>query len=251
MLSGSSNLKRKSFSFILHQILKLVFRFEQNFNSSFRCDASLLMADIPEDVKLEQLLELREQLREQIDQLNANSSMEVSGSMQKVSKCRYFDRCQARPIRKTEKRLSCTVNGCTNDKVARISPLGDTEDEKSEQPSCSSIMKKPDEKVLGSSILDISATNRQNLHQYPFRYRPGLSSDITGTESESKKLNSYSKINEIIPEEIPKTGTVCTTKVDNILVSFNYLFAQLNPFFLCFFGNSLVLCPWYTVQFGL
>ncbi|VDK75292.1 unnamed protein product [Litomosoides sigmodontis] len=175
------------------------------------CDASLLMADIPEDVKLEQLLELREQLREQIDQLNANSPMEVSSNIQKVSKCRHFDRCQTR-IRKTEKRPSCAVNGWTNDKIARVSPLCDGEDEQSEQPSCSSIMKKPDEKVLCTSVLDISATDWQNLHQYPFRHRSGLSSDITGTENESKKL--YLKINEIIPDETTKTGTICTTKME-------------------------------------
>ncbi|VBB28439.1 unnamed protein product [Acanthocheilonema viteae] len=181
------------------------------------CDASLLMADIPEDVKLEQLLELREQLREQIDQLNAKNPLEPSSSMRKISKYRHPDRCQAKAIRKAEKRPnSCTVNGCTNDKVAKVSLTGIMEDEKSAQPSCSGVMKKPDEKDHGTWILDIPATHRQNMHQYLFRYKSGLSSDITGTENGSKKLSLHSKIDETTPKEVPKAGTICTTKVDDI-----------------------------------
>ncbi|KAL3997158.1 hypothetical protein ACH3XW_9705 [Acanthocheilonema viteae] len=175
------------------------------------------MADIPEDVKLEQLLELREQLREQIDQLNAKNPLEPSSSMRKISKYRHPDRCQAKAIRKAEKRPnSCTVNGCTNDKVAKVSLTGIMEDEKSAQPSCSGVMKKPDEKDHGTWILDIPATHRQNMHQYLFRYKSGLSSDITGTENGSKKLSLHSKIDETTPKEVPKAGTICTTKVDDI-----------------------------------
>ncbi|CAG9537603.1 unnamed protein product [Cercopithifilaria johnstoni] len=172
------------------------------------------MADIPEDVKLEQLLELREQLREQIDQLDANNPPEPSGSMRKISK--YPDRCQARVSKKAEKRPnSCTVNGCSNDKVAKVSLPEGTENEKNEQPSCSGVIK-PDEKVHGTWILDIPAAYRQNLHQYPSRHILELSSDITGTENGSKKLSLHSKIDEITPKEVPKAETICTRKIEDI-----------------------------------
>lgn len=190
------------------------------------------MADIPEDVKLEQLLELREQLREQIDQLNADTSLELSNSMRKVPKYHHLDRCQTRAMRKAEKHPnSCTTNGCTNDKIAKISFSGVMEDEKNEQPSCSSEVKKLDEKDYSTWTLDIAESYRQNLHQYPFRYKSALSSDIADSENESKKLSLHSKIDETTLKEVSEDGTLCTTTIDDIPVSFTFKF---NPFFLYF-----------------
>uniref|UniRef100_A0A0R3RXB5 WW domain-containing protein n=1 Tax=Elaeophora elaphi TaxID=1147741 RepID=A0A0R3RXB5_9BILA len=176
------------------------------------CDASLLMADIPEDVKLEQLLELREQLREQIDQLNANGPLESSSSMRKIPKYRHPDRYQAR---KAEKRSSsCTVDGCANDTVAKVSVTSSVEDERNEQPGCSGMMKKQDEKDHSIWVQDILTTYCDN--QCPFRRKSGLSSDITGVGNGPKKSRLHVETDEIAPKEVPKAGTICTMKTDNI-----------------------------------
>lgn len=189
------------------------------FKLHFRCDASLLMADIPEDVKLEQLLELREQLREQIDQLNANSTLEPSNCMRKISKYRHPDRYQAKTIKKVEKRPnSWTTDSCVNDKVAKVSLPGRMEDRRNEQPSCSGVMKKLSEEDHGTWVQDIPATYRQNLRQCPFRHKSGLSLDTVGAENGPKKLSLQSESNEVVPNEIPNAGIICTTKIDDIPV---------------------------------
>uniref|UniRef100_A0A1I7VAZ0 WW domain-containing protein n=1 Tax=Loa loa TaxID=7209 RepID=A0A1I7VAZ0_LOALO len=176
------------------------------------------MADIPEDVKLEQLLELREQLREQIDQLNANTPLESSNNMRKISKYRHPNRYQAGAVNKVEKRPSSwTVDGCANDKIAKVLLPGRAEDERNDQPSCSGVMKKSDGKNHGTWILDIPAKYGQDLRECPFRHKSVLSSDITDTEgNEPKKFSLHSGIDEMTTNEVPKTETVRTTKIDDI-----------------------------------
>ncbi|KAM3722299.1 Microprocessor complex subunit [Dirofilaria immitis] len=180
------------------------------------CDASLLMADIPEDVKLEQLLELREQLREQIDQLNANSTLEPSTSMRKISKYRHHDRCQAR-VTKVEKRLnSWTTDGCANDKIAKISLPVRIEDGRNEQPSCSGMVKKPDGKEHDIWVLDNSIISRHNLHQCSFQHKSEQLSGIISAGNGPKKLSLYSEMDEIAPTEISKAGNSCTARIDDM-----------------------------------
>ncbi|VDK77135.1 unnamed protein product [Onchocerca ochengi] len=180
-------------------------------------DASLPMADIPEDVKLEQLLKLREQLREQIDQLNADTSLESSNSMRKISKYRHLDGCQTKATKKVEKRPnSCTMDDCANNKIAKISLSSRMEDGKNEQPSCSGMIKKPKEKDHDTWVLNNSVTSLQNMHHCPFRHKSGQLSDITGTENGTKKLSLHSEMDEIAPTEVSKAGSFCTTRTDGM-----------------------------------
>ncbi|VDO38795.1 unnamed protein product [Onchocerca flexuosa] len=177
------------------------------------CDASSPMADIPEDVKLEQLLKLREQLREQIDQLNADSPLESSNSMRKISKYRHLDGCQTKATKKVEKRPnSCTVDGCANSKITKISLQSRMEDGKNEQPGCSGMTKKPND----TWVLDNPVTSLQNLHHCPFRNKSDQLSDITGTENGPKKLGLHSEMDEIAPIEVSKAGNFCATRTDDM-----------------------------------
>uniref|UniRef100_A0A915PGY2 WW domain-containing protein n=1 Tax=Setaria digitata TaxID=48799 RepID=A0A915PGY2_9BILA len=172
------------------------------------CDASLLMEDIPEDVKLEQLLELREQLREQIDQLNANTPLESSNNNRKIPKYLEKDKCQSRAIRKTEKRPNSRVmNKCANEKVPKISVP--------EQPSCSSIIKKPNGKEYSAWISGTSVVACKNSHQNIFRHKSGQPLEATSTENKSKRLSTRSETEEIVITKVPETGTVCSTKIDD------------------------------------
>ncbi|OZC08762.1 hypothetical protein X798_04176 [Onchocerca flexuosa] len=171
------------------------------------------MADIPEDVKLEQLLKLREQLREQIDQLNADSPLESSNSMRKISKYRHLDGCQTKATKKVEKRPnSCTVDGCANSKITKISLQSRMEDGKNEQPGCSGMTKKPND----TWVLDNPVTSLQNLHHCPFRNKSDQLSDITGTENGPKKLGLHSEMDEIAPIEVSKAGNFCATRTDDM-----------------------------------
>ncbi|KAK6105501.1 hypothetical protein QQG55_20500 [Brugia pahangi] len=185
-------------------------------HSTEMCNASLLMADIPEDVKLEQLLELREQLREQIDQLNANNQLESSSSMRKISKYHHANKYQTGAMKKTEKRPnSWTVDDYANNKFAKVSLPVCMEDGRNDEPSCSDI-KKFNEKDRGTSLLDIPTTHGQNLHQCPFRHKSVLSSDITGTENGSKKLSLHSEIAELAQNDVQNAGIVGAAKIDDI-----------------------------------
>lgn len=172
------------------------------------------MAKFPEDVQLEQLLKLRKQLREQIDQLDErNNQLDPSTGVRKILKYRGSNKCEAGVIKKAEKRRSSSIaDSCAYDKAAKVWLLDRKGDERFDQLSYGDL-KKLDKKDHANWATDNPTTHNKYLRQCP----------ITGIENRPRRLSTLSKINEVVSNEVPEARVMHTTKIDDISVYLLYL----------------------------